>query len=271
MTNLPSSPATAPTKPSPWLLNDEPDLTPDQVWMVLASAGQGGLKVLREGVAIADTAEQAAKAIERSRWTALVLVNETALDAQITAAEGAPTYVVRNVFGHAGTHRFGLVFATHEAKNSIRMAWVLAANEQAAKHAWRHLGETEKPTAVFKLSDLVELRDKVREVRLHRGDGAMTDGRQFENRLDRWCDLEAQKMPGGRAQFDAEMEDLHEIEMLARAQTDGRQFSNWRERWRALEEQNRPGGKEEFEADMKELDAVRMRVQAKRLAANGER
>lgn len=179
MTTLPSLPATASERPSPRLLKDEPDLTPDQVWMVLASAG--GLKVLREGVAIADTAEQASKAIERSQWTPLIAINETALNAQVTAAEGAPTYVVRNVFGHAGTHRFGLAFATHEAKNPVRLAWVLAANEHAAEHAWCHLGETEKPTAVFKLSDLVELRDKVRKVRLNRGDGAMTDGRQFEN------------------------------------------------------------------------------------------
>lgn len=219
MTNLPT---TTSEKPSPWLLNDEPDLTPDQVWIVLAAAGQGELKVLREGIAIADTAEQAAKAIERSRWTPLVLVNETALDAQISIAEEAPTYVVRNVFGHAGTHRFACVFATHEAQKPIRLNWVLAANEQAARHAWRHLGEVEEPAAIFSVSDLVSLRDKVREVRLHRGDGAMTDGRKFENRLERWCDLEAQKMPGGRPQFDAELEDLHEIEMLARAQTDGR-------------------------------------------------
>ncbi|OOG59933.1 hypothetical protein [Rhodanobacter sp. C03] len=181
-------------EPSAWLLNDEPDLTPDQVWTVLAAAGQGDVKVLREGVAIADTAEQASKAIERSRWIPLVIVNETALDAQIAEAEKAPAYVVRNFFGHAGTHRFGCVFATHEAKNPIRMAWVLAANEQAASHAWRHLGETEKPTAVFKVSDLVGLRDKARQVRLRRGNGAMTDGREFADRAQRWRKLDIERI-----------------------------------------------------------------------------
>ncbi|UJM85507.1 hypothetical protein [Rhodanobacter denitrificans] len=213
MTNLPSSPAIAPTKPSPWLLNDEPDLTPDQVWMVLASAGQGGLKVLREGVAIADTAEQAAKGIEQSRWTPLVLVNETALDAQISVAEKAPTYVVRNVFGHAGTHRFACVFATNDDQRPMRLVWVLAPNENAARHAWRHLGETEEPTAVFKLSDLVASRDKVRDVRLHRGDGAMTDGRDFSNWRERWRGLEEQNRPGGRAEFEADMKELDAIRM----------------------------------------------------------
>jgi hypothetical protein len=205
-------------KPSSWLLNSEPDLTPDQVWVVLAEAGQGGLKVMREGVAIADTAEQAIRAIERSQWTPLVAVNETALDAQVAEAEAKPAYVVRNLLGHAGDHRFACAFATHEAKNPIRIDWVLATNAQAARHAWRHLGETEEPAAIFSISDLVSLRDKVREVRLHRGEGAMTDGRNFENRLERWCDLEAQELPGGRAQFDEDLEDLQDIVSLAREQ-----------------------------------------------------
>lgn len=214
--NLAMAPTTSAAKPSSWLLNNEPDLTPDQVWMVLAEAGQGGLKVIREGVAIADTAEQAFKAIERSHWTPLVAVNETALSAQIAAADAEPAYVVRNLFGHAGTHRFACAFATHEVKNPMRLDWVLAANEQAARHAWRDLGESEEPAAIFSVSDLIVLRDKVRDVRLHRGDGAMTDGRNFENSLERWCDLEAQKLPGGHAQFDAESEDLEDIVALAR-------------------------------------------------------
>ena len=194
-------------KPYLWLLNDEPDLTPEQVWMVLAAAGQGGLKVLREGIVIADTAEQASEAIKRSRWTPLVLVNETALNAQIAAAEGAPTYVVRNLFGHAGTHRFGLGFASREANNPIRIAWVMAANERAAKHSWRSLGESEEPTAVFKISDLVDLRDKVRKVRVSRGEGAMTDGRQFENPVKRWSAIDRERI--GEEEFDAGVEWLH--------------------------------------------------------------
>ena len=176
--------------------------------MVLATAGQGGLKVLREGIAIADTAEQAAEAIKRSRWTPLVLVNETALNAQIAAAEGAPTYVVRNLFGHAGTHRFGLVFASHEANNPIRIAWVMAANEKAAKHSWRLLGESEEPAAVLKLSDLVDLRDKVRKVRVSRGEGAIDDGREFDDRTQRLEKIDRERI--GEEEFDADLKWLSE-------------------------------------------------------------
>ncbi|MFS6706499.1 hypothetical protein WHK35_14300, partial [Staphylococcus aureus] len=88
-----------------------------------------------------------------------------------------------------------------------------ASNEQAAHDCWRHLGETEEPTAVFDLSNLVSLRDKVRDVRCHRGNGAITDGREFTDWDERWFELEAQKRPGGKAELIANAQRIHAIRM----------------------------------------------------------
>jgi hypothetical protein len=189
-------------EPYPRLLKEEPDLNPNQVWAVLATAGQDGIKVLRDGVVIADTAEQAMKAVERSQWTPLAVLNETALNVQISHAEMAPAYVVKNMFGQPGSVRFACMFSTSASEKLIRIAWVLAADESAAEHAWPHLGATKKPTVIFKLSDLVDLRDRVRHVRVNRCAGAMTDARQTENQALRVIML-ARERAGAEAWEDA--------------------------------------------------------------------
>lgn len=119
--SLATTPTTGAAKPSSWLLNNEPDLTPDQVWMVLGTPDHG--RSILNGVAIADTAEQASEIVEEQyQWEPLVVVSETGLDEWIETAEAAPAYVVRNVFGHAGTRRFSCMFVTHDAQHPIRQA-----------------------------------------------------------------------------------------------------------------------------------------------------
>jgi hypothetical protein len=49
--------------PSSWLLNSEPDLTPNQVWRILGTPDHG--RSIRNGVAIADSAEQASQVVSK--------------------------------------------------------------------------------------------------------------------------------------------------------------------------------------------------------------
>ncbi len=210
---------TKPLNPSPWLLLDEPDLTRDQVWGIYAWAGQAGCRVPREGVVIADTAQQAIDAVKRHDWTPVMVINEATLHTQITRAVYRPDHVVRNLFGQAGTDRFLLVFNfnTDEPETPLRLRWVQASSEAAARSTWPELGETHAPKVVIPLAMLMALRDRVRQVRLERGVGAMSDGRQFPDRDERWFELEAQKRPGGRAELNANARELHELRLRVQA------------------------------------------------------
>ena len=190
--NLPT--ATASERHYPRLLNDEPDLTPHQVWLMMATSGHSGSKAFHEEIVIADTADQVAKAVQRRQWTPFVIVNETELNAQIASANRAPAYVVKNIFGHAGNQLYALVFDTKDVQVPMRMIWVRAANARAADRARRQLGEKERPTTVLKYSDLVELCSAVHKVRLDRGDGAMTDARSFNNLAERVIQLAKERV-----------------------------------------------------------------------------
>lgn len=202
-------------QPAPWLLDAEPDLTADQVWLVLATAGQAEVKVFREAVAIADTAEQAMTAIGNHQWNPLVALNETTLESYVTLGQAAPAAVVNNLLGQPGTQRFVLVFAAPENTPPVRLVWVLAAHEHLASHAWRALGESEEPLLVLRFADFLSAHETVKTVRLNRGRGAMVDGRPFEDSLSRWCALEAQALPGGVAQFEANVSRLHAVRLRA--------------------------------------------------------
>lgn len=163
--------------PSKWLLTGEPDLTTDQVWAVLATAGQGGIKVLRDGVVIADTADQVRQKLLRMEWTPIHIINETALNAQITKVENAS--VVR------------------------RYIW-------AATTAFLQLLVVPSIPDRSPFAGLVALRDKVRAVRLQRGNSTMGDARSFKE--ERFYALTAQQLPGGQAQFDAEVEAILDMD-----------------------------------------------------------
>jgi hypothetical protein len=168
-------------RPSDWLLRDEPDLTPDQVWAVLATAGQGGIKVLRTGVVIADTAEQVQNALAQCEWDPLGIFTERALDDLMARVTAAPAHVVRNWLGQPGTERFALIYPNPASQPPIRLFWVLAASAHAAEHAWKDIGEKTPPPMVTPLAEIELLRDKARAVRSNRGNGAMFDGRVFAN------------------------------------------------------------------------------------------
>lgn len=104
-----------PLNTSPWLLLDDPDLTPEQVWSVYAWAGQDGVRVLRDGVVIADTVQQAFDGVKRFAWTPTCAANEAELTDLVSRADEA--YVRRNAFGVEGTERFMLVFGTEDPGN----------------------------------------------------------------------------------------------------------------------------------------------------------
>jgi hypothetical protein len=196
-------------KPSSWVLDSEPALTTDQVYLVMGFAGEPGDRSLQKGVVIADTADQATLVVlEHYGWSTLVAINESELDAQIDLAMNSPVHVVRNRLGWPGHERFALLF---ETDTTFRLVWVLAANEMAARSAWPELGEIQAPKLVMPLTALVAQRDHVRQVRMDRGNGAIADGRQFSDRDERWFELEAQKRPGGRAELNANARRLHAI------------------------------------------------------------
>lgn len=122
-------------KPYPRLLAAEPDFTPDQVWGFVALSGQGETRFMHDGVVIADTAEQAVRAVSNKGWIPWVVLSETMLDQHMAAAETGPTHVVRNFIGWAGTHRFACVFATPDEQNPFRLVSVLAGSEAWARSA----------------------------------------------------------------------------------------------------------------------------------------
>lgn len=190
-----------PLNPSPWLLLDEPDLTRDQVWGIYAWAGQAGCRVPRDGVVIADTMQQAIDAVKGYGWTPVMVINEATLHTQITRAVHHPDHVVRNLFGQAGTDRFMLVFNfnTDEPEMPLRLRWVQASSETAARSTWPELGETHAPKVVVPLAMLMALRDRVRQVRLERGVGAMNDRRPFENTVLRSMQIAREKVGDGAA------------------------------------------------------------------------
>lgn len=181
-------------KPYPRLLAGEPDLTLDQVWGFIALSGQGESRFVHDGVVIADTADQAVRAVVRKGWTPWLVLSETMLDDHLAAAETGPTHVVRNFIGWAGTHRFACVFASLDEQVPFRLVWVLASSEAWARSAWPQLGETHAPKAVLAIETLVELRNEVRQVRLDRGDGALTDGRPFEHLAERVIELARERV-----------------------------------------------------------------------------
>lgn len=192
---------TKPLNPSPWLLLDEPDLTRDQVWGIYAWAGEPGARIPRDGVVIADTMQQAIDAVKQSGWTPVMVINEATLHTQITRAVYRPDLVVRNLFGQVGTERFMLVFNfnTDELETPLRLRWVQASSEAAARSTWPELGEKHAPKVVIPLAMLMALRDRVRQVRLERGVGAMNDGRPFENPVLRSMQIAREKVGDGAA------------------------------------------------------------------------
>lgn len=191
-----------PLNTSPWLLLDDPDLTPEQVWSVYAWAGQDGVRVLRDGVVIADTAQQAFDGVKRFAWTPVTAANEAELADLIARADEA--YVRRSAFGADGTERFMLVFRTEDRTNPFRFRWVQASTEAAARSTWPDQGEEHAPLAVLPLAVLVTMRDQVRQVRLARGAGAMNDARDFPDRADRLMKIDVERI--GEEKFKADLE-----------------------------------------------------------------
>jgi hypothetical protein len=206
-------------KPSSWVLDSEPDLTPDQVWGIYAWGGQAGCRVAREGVVIADSTQQAIDAVKLSQWTPVAVMNESALNHMLAHVEGA--HVVRNIFGQAGSECFLLVFGIDEP-GPLRVHWVRASSEAAARSTWPDLGESQAPKAVIPIALLTAMRDRVRQVRLDRGEGAMSDGRHFENPDARWYALEAQCRPGGQEALNAQIEKLHALRLRVQAKHEAR-------------------------------------------------
>jgi hypothetical protein len=245
-----------PLNPSSWLLLDEPDLTPDQVWAVPVFAGKSifGNQVYRTKVVIADTADQAMKAMA-DFWPPLVALCETTLNAQIALAETGPVRRSHNYSGLIGTHRFMCIFATKDPTDPYRMMWIRTASRQAAFDAWRQLGENQKPFMVIELFGLKLLRDEVRQVRLNRGNGTVTDGREWLNRMDeRWIPLQQDK----RGQF------VYWHSHPDRTpETDDTPFDQWVAEVRAL-------GKADCEARVKDLVAIEVRARAMRKVAQTE-
>lgn len=235
--------------PSPWLLLDDPDLTPDQVYFCTHTAGQGGHVEIRHSVMIGDTADEAEYGITLSDWKPLMIVSESWLDQFIDTGEQETAHVVRNFFGRAGTLRFACSFNTQDAENPTRMVWVLASSEKAARSAWRKLGETQPPIAVVLLSDMIEIRDIARAVRLNRGIGAGWDGRALATE-ERGYRL-AQEKRGLALYWKAHPDRTPE--------TDATPFEEWLAEVRSL-------GRAEWEADVQRLTDLRTRVRAKHAA-----
>lgn len=189
---------------SPWLLPEEPDLSPEQVWMGWATTGQGGLVTVREGVVLADTEEQAMQALVDARWTPSTVMSEAALSAHLARA--------RATVAGRGAPRdacFALLFA--DTPPSLRWRWIRTAPTTDAQHAWRLLDEPQAPLVILPLATVEAVRDRLQQVRVQRGEGAIADGRSFEQPHVRQCALEAQTLPGGRAQFEAEVQALLEL------------------------------------------------------------
>jgi hypothetical protein len=168
-----------PLNPSPWLLLDDPDLSPEQVWGFYAWAGERGCRVPLVGVVIADTAQQANDAVKQVDWTPVFAANETALNTLLARVEMA--HVMRNIFGQVGQNAFLLVFESDESGTPLWFRWVRASSEPAARSAWPDLGESHAPKAVITFDTVAALRKRAREVRLARGVGATNDGRPFED------------------------------------------------------------------------------------------
>jgi hypothetical protein len=77
-----------------WLLKSEPDLTPDQVWTVMALSETG---TLMQETVIADTRQQVVNELLDMQWTPLVVMNEPMIDRTIADAENQSAVVARDV------------------------------------------------------------------------------------------------------------------------------------------------------------------------------
>jgi hypothetical protein len=245
---IPASSPPKKHKPASWVLSTEPDLRPNQVWMLFLKMNSGF--PFRTPI-LANTAEEALSMAPIFQGTAQFVISEEELTRRLDIARHATAHVTKSILGRAGTKRFGFVFFPEVADQStnaqpirhplqdvvlpslynipsrdsmptglsapgdliawsigpkssttVRLVWVDAANERAARRALIKLGEKREAQGVIDVENLIVLRDELSAVRENRGDGARGDGRIFEDQERRYQDLTVDKLPGGQAEFD---------------------------------------------------------------------
>jgi len=184
--------------PSKWLLDNEPDLTPEQVWMVFAQS-RPDVPIISRKAVIADTEQQAMDALTKFGFKPMVAINEATLIREIEAANAQPAKVVRGPNGQ----RFGLVYITPGDAQPVRIAWVIAPDQGKARRSVPFFSK--KPFGVMDVQAMTAMQDELEQARSERGNGVTSDGRDFDNRQERWIALESQKI-GGRDKFDADVQ-----------------------------------------------------------------
>lgn len=187
-------PASSTLNTSDWLLPEEPDLTPDQVWAVLAT-GNGQLQ---SEIVLADTVQQAMDSIACDHIVPHMCVSESQLERRIALAQNQKAHIVHSPFRLRGLHRFGFAF-----KDPSRVVWVDADNANSAMKALPDIGEAATPIGMINVQGDIDLRNRLRRVREARGNDAVADGR-FIGRLEaRIKALDISRLPGGQEEYES--------------------------------------------------------------------
>ena len=193
---------------SNWLLESDPDLTPDQVWMVLNTEQNGRPSM---AAVIADSPTEAMDGMRKKGCLPLMAISERGIGTMIAAAETSPLKQVRNAMALLrGVKKFGVAFS-NDGDDSIRLVWVEASDASAAFNMARDLDETQVPVGVVDIRDLKNAMDLLTAVREQRGMGAETDERECTNDEEHWFALAAERL-GGQAQFDAQVQAILEMD-----------------------------------------------------------
>lgn len=199
--------------PRAFLLEGEPDLTPAQIWVVLIAdrhEKRWGGDQLREIVVAADTIEEVQDLfVRRAQTQALAALSLSTLKEGLEAIQDHPVHKVGGVATWVRPKRFLCLFEEASASNretAVRPLWIQAASRHVAQQAWRELGESKPPLVVLDFDKVHELYKMAEDVRAHRGVGGYRDARHFDHPDQRKEELEAQRWPGGQAEYEAELQ-----------------------------------------------------------------
>lgn len=232
-----STPSSGSHHPSSWLLKADPDLRPDQVWMLVLQLDAGF--PFRSPV-LADTAEQAMAAACYLRGTAQLAISEEDLSRRLGIARSiSPSLFlpppVKDTSVGPTVKRFGFAFFVGSLAQSVadpspsswdalvawpigpqsdavlRLVWIDALDEPSARRALSGLGESLPPDGVIDVDALEAMRNELRIVRENRGDGACADGRFLENLEERGYALAIDHLPGGQAELDKNVREIEEM------------------------------------------------------------